>query len=326
MAVISISIEQSEIQIMSGIPKTISISANIPSSIFYTLDGSDPTINSTIYTSIIYMPTEKPRVVLKAFASNGVDVSPIISQEFGSSILNKNARIPFSNTDQAVDAVNSALYPFGTNGVDLTSAFNQVNTHLTVDNPNLPRLSNAFDSDGYETNFSNHPLTTENYSVINPERDKSGGYKIGYLKNKSEIFLEPEDPEETQQFTRTFNPRAMVVFQNYENEDPNDPPQINKQQFILDKQERTRDGNAFFVSGVDAPPVNGTFLRAHYNPRTNDMNYYYLDTHSQKWIISTQQFHQTGPYDGNLAGQFFSRGKGAGKVFKWNMFGRRHLF
>lgn len=70
MAVISISITESSEQIVSGIPKFVNISTNIPSTIFYTIDGSTPTLFSNIYTEAIFLPIDKPTATLKVFASN----------------------------------------------------------------------------------------------------------------------------------------------------------------------------------------------------------------------------------------------------------------
>ncbi len=59
MATISIIIEESEAEVVSGIPKTVSITTNVPATIFYTLDGSDPNLFSTIYMSPIFLPVDK---------------------------------------------------------------------------------------------------------------------------------------------------------------------------------------------------------------------------------------------------------------------------
>ena len=43
MAVITITINESSDQILAGIPKYITLTTNIPATIFYTLDGTTPT-------------------------------------------------------------------------------------------------------------------------------------------------------------------------------------------------------------------------------------------------------------------------------------------
>jgi hypothetical protein len=47
--IITITITESSVQLVSGIPKSVTITTNFPSTIFYTLDGSTPSVNSLIY-------------------------------------------------------------------------------------------------------------------------------------------------------------------------------------------------------------------------------------------------------------------------------------
>jgi hypothetical protein len=77
MVVISVSIIESTEQVVSGIPRFITIETNIISVIYYTLDGSVPTINSTIYIDPIQLPLGPPTIVLSVFATNGTDTSPV---------------------------------------------------------------------------------------------------------------------------------------------------------------------------------------------------------------------------------------------------------
>ena len=119
----------------------------------------------------------------------------------------------------------------------------------------------------------------------------------------------------------------MVIFQDFTNDDPNDPPQINRQFFTLENPEKARDGNHYFNSGLDSPPVTGSFLRSHFNPRDNTITYYYLDTIANKWIISKTPYKPTGSFDGNLGGMIISnKSPGSKYIFEWLPFTRRVLF
>ena len=82
MAVISIIINESDEQIIDGIPRFVSVSTNISSSIFYTLDGSDPTLMSDQYLEPILLSSNASKVILKVFATNGVDSSPIVEEQY----------------------------------------------------------------------------------------------------------------------------------------------------------------------------------------------------------------------------------------------------
>lgn len=328
MAIISVIITESEEQILEGIPKIISISTNIASTIFYTLDGIDPTIFSDIYTSPIYLPTDKLSLTLKVLATNGVLYSPIIEELYITNILD-NTRLPHSITDTQTGTNISNLYPFGTNqNQPLGHYLNPGDGSVTVDNPNLQQLPTGYNGDGYTSGFTNEPYNLENYSIKYSTTDAEGQVKpgVGTLPAYVKIQNPIPAPEESDQFSKLFDPRASVIFQDFTKENSKEPTCINKAFFSLGDPERISDGCLYFNSGLDSAPVMGSFLRPHYNPTNNTMTYYYLDTHVNKWIISKTIHNPSGDFDGNLSGIRSSRNKGAGIVIEWIPFMRHVLF
>lgn len=330
MVVISITVTQSADQIVSGIPKTVSISTNVPATIFYTLDNTTPTLFSSIYTNTIFLPYSQLSITLKILATNGIDYSPILTNIYTTDMVDGNARLPHSATTAQAGSVIPDAYPFGTPPYQPQQGYlNPAQSGVTVFDPSLPSTSTGFDSNGNKTGFTNQPFNIENYQIEYSTTDAIGqtGIGIGTLPAKSTIKQPIPEPETSQQFTATFDPRAYVVFQDFSKEDPNDPPQINRQFFTLENPETARDGNYFFNSGLDSAPISGSFVRAHYNPRTNEMTHYYRDSWTNKWIISTAPFQPNGSYDGNLSGISPGRGSTGGKyVFEWLPFTRRVLF
>jgi hypothetical protein len=329
MAVINLTIVESEEQIVAGIPLTITMSTNIPSSIFYTLDGSIPTLFSNIYISPILLPYDVLTVTLNIFATNGVDSSPVVTEVYGTNILN-NARLSHSATTAQPNSSRPDLYPFGTNAPQPDSTFlNPGDAGINVDDPSLPIISSGYDADGYQSLLSNQEYTQDNYQIIYGARDAQGLPQIGILPPVNSI-IEPEvpAPEYTSQFTQVFDPRAFVIFQDFTNADPEDLSAVNRQFFSLEDPDRARDGNAYYTSGLDAPSVSGSFLRSHYNPRDNTVTYYYLDTWTNRWIISKTKHDPKGPYDGNLSGKIVAGkgGAGARNVYEWIPYARRTLF
>lgn len=328
MAVISISISESSAQIVSGIPKTITLSTNIPASIFYTLDGSDPTLFSTIYTGPITMPTEFLSITFKVFASNGVDNSPIISETYFTNELN-NARLPRHATDAQAGANLPSLYPFGTNPNQPTVHFtNPGNAGLNVNDPALPRAPTGYGANAQPTGETNQPYNFQNYSIVYPEGNSiNEPLKVGQLPSKITVKPRADIPESSDYSSKFFDPKAFVIFQDASTEDPAKPPMINRAHFSAENHERVRTGNNFFVSGLDAPPTTGAFVRSFYNARENTMTYYYYDQIANKWIISKAPYQPKDPDAGALYQIKFSRNhKGAGMVFQWIPFARRVLF
>lgn len=332
MVVICLTVTASAEEAVAGIPKTVSITANVPSTIFYTLDGSVPTLFSTMYTGPIYLPWNQQTVILNAFATNGTDSSPIITEIYQTDMVDGNVRFSRNDTTAPPGFNLQGLYPYGNNGLQPNQLFlNPADVGVTVDNPALPAQPTGYDGSGDPTGFTNNPYNLQNYNIVYSTQNAEGetGPLVGNLP--ATVIAPKQDlppsigPEQTSQFTTTFNPKAFVIFQDFTMENPEDPPAINRMHFTLENQERARDGNYYFNTGLDAPPVSGTFLRSHYNPRTNMMTYYYLDTWTNKWIISTAPYVPNGTFDGNLSTQFIS-GTGAGVVFEWLPFTMRTLF
>lgn len=328
MVAISILITESSEQIVSGIPRSVSISTNISSTIFYTLDGTDPTLFSSIYTSALMLPTDQLVLILKVFATNGSDTSPIISETYETNILN-NARLPHSATDAAADSTLKDLYPFGTNPIQPQSSFlNPGEAGININDPDLPTISSGFDGAGNPTGKTNLPYSFDNYNIVYPRSNAQGETPIGVGNLPSKITVNhiSDPPEESKSYDKLFDPRALVIFQDASKEDPSLPPHINRASFSLENSEKARTGNNFFTSGLDSQPNTGTFLRSHYNPRDNTITYYYLDNISNKWIISKTPYQPKSPDAGNLYGMVLSKNKGAGMVFGWYPFNRRYLY
>ena len=326
MAIISVTILESSDQAVAGIPRSVAISANVPSTIFYTLDGTDPTLSSEIYTSPIIFSTKELKIELRVLATNGIVFSPIITEIYQTNIL-VDARLPHSSTTAQAGENLPGLYPFGTNPIQPNAQFlSPAEAGITVDNPALSQIPSGYDGNNNETGFTNSPYDLENYSIVYTDRNAQGQPTVGNLPANVKIQLPVAPPEESEQFSNLFDPRAFVIFQDYSKENPNDPPHINREFFSLEDPEKVRDGVGYFNSGLDSPPVMGSFLRSHFNPRDNTITYYYLDTHANKWIISKTPFNPNSNPTGNLSGMALSRNKGCGLIFEWQNFTRRVLF
>ena len=312
MAVISVTITVSSEQVVSGIPKTISISTNVSATIFYTLDGTQPTLFSPIYVSPIFLPYDQLTIILNVMATNGTDFSPILTETYQTNMVNGNVRLPHAATNAHPGDIFPNAYPFGNPPFQPKQEFrNPADSGVTVYDSTLPATPTGYGADGYPTGYTNQPWNIENYQIPYSTTDAEGqtGPGIGTLPNPQPPlhwygnYQPAYDGEETEQFTQTFDPRAMVIFQDFSQENPDDPPQINRANFVLENVERARDGVYYFNSGPDgAPPPSGTFITSKYNPRTNEITYYYRDSWSNRWIISTAPFAPSGgSYDGNLA-------------------------
>jgi len=324
MVVISILLTESSEQLVAGFPKTIALSTNVPATIFYTTDDSTPTTLSSVYTVPIVLPTDVLKFILKVFATNGVDSSSIITTTYSTNILD-NARLPHATLSDDSNNAPYSQFPFGSNSSSPTVQYlNPGKAGVTVNDPTLPAITYGYDADGNPigTNekfddYMNIYSTTDYENKTLPNVGDLPG-KVTIVGRRSALEYSPK--ESTRQ-SALFNSKAMVIFQDITTEDPSNPPQINPQVFSLENLEINRDGSPLYACGLDAPTITGSFLRSHYNPRTQMITSYYRDSSTNRWIISSAPYEPKQPNPGNLSGMVFSRNdQGAGRVFSWNLF------
>jgi hypothetical protein len=329
MAVISVSIIESAEQLVAGFPKTISLSSNVPATIFYTTDGTEPTTMSSVYTSAIVLPRDTLEFILKVFATNGVDSSPVITSIYVTDILN-NTRVAHATLGDLGNNAPQSLYPFGSSSPAVEADYQtNANAGTTVYNPEKPLVPFGYDASGNEVG-ANQPI--DNYLNVYSTTDSQNKttFGVGNLPGKVTVVgrrmpLEYR-PQESSRASGLFDAKAMVIFQDSTNEDPTNPVQLNPQSFSLENLEVARDGSPLRATALDTPTITGSYLRSHYNPRTQMITAYYRDSATNRWIISSTPYTPKQSDPGNLSGMVFSRNdQGAGKVYGWNLFRYRTL-
>src|ERR1700748_2004928 len=182
MSVITITISNSPIYIIEGIPKSIYVTTNLPSSIFFTLDGSTPTLDSQIITGGLNLPTDQPSVIFKAFATNGTDTSPIITQVYQNTTIS-TLRKP---RDKVIGLSNSPLNQdrgiFGSNSPNPNVTFGNMGG-ITVDDPNIVGIPDGYDGTATNTpaSFTDLPLIDYKFTYSTSNRLGETGRGIGTL-------------------------------------------------------------------------------------------------------------------------------------------------
>lgn len=329
MATITISILESPLQIVAGIPSNVTLETNIPSTVFYTLDGTDPTSNSLVAIDYINLPTNSSKVILKVFATNGIDSSAIVTQEY---VVTSGigARNPHDSVQMQQNF--GATYPLGSQCcIDDCVTFGNT-TGVIIDNQDNPtRVPDGYDGTATGTGSQYYIPPKSKYEILFSETDSIGqrGKGIGTLPGRV-LWVKPTNnnvPKQSSDAQKAlFDPKALVIFQD-SSEEPYDPsvPRINRPRFDLEDPTKTRDGS--LLSAVDAITTSGSFVKAHYNPTNNMITYYYYDNRVSRWIISKEPYNYTQNPTSNLSGFVTrsSRNQGVGMVFKWIPFKTHRL-
>jgi len=330
MAVITIIINESSEQIVSGIPKTVVLDTNVPATVFYTLDSSIPTILSAIAVGAIKLPTIQPSVVLKAFATDGVTTSPVITALYSGNIVsNRNPRDKIYGLSPEGVPLGQAPDPFPFGDYSPTQPVMYGNMGgIVVDAPDVTGIPDGYDgtATGTPSNYTDLPISS--YELEFSESNSIGetGRGIGTLPAQVTIIIPPAAPQSSDVNSRLFNPKAMVIYQDGR-EMPEDPEVslLNRQFFNLENPETARDGTLYGTTAFEGSVCHGSFLRAHFNARENTYTFYYRDSLTNRWIISKEPYLAKDPQAGALYSVIFPRQNGIGKVFKWIPFSRRVL-
>lgn len=324
MTVISLTIIESIRQLVYGIPINVFVSANIPSTIFYTLDGSTPTTDSLITADgYITFPTGGA-FYFKVFATNGIDTSAIISRHYGP--VETNLRKSHDQVLNAQEFQNEKdSYPYSDNGPKIPAVYDGIGGPPMVHNPDLTGYFDGYDGTATGTAGDVTDQTIDNYDLIYSTSNYLGerGNGIGTLPAKVTFKPTPDSPEIDSSRNLLFNPRAKVIYQDSRN--PTDICMINRSDFALVNTETYRDGTQLDVPGADYVVTSGSFVSSHYNPVEKTLTYYYFDSLQLRWIISKEPFDARDNPAGDLSGGVFSSSRGSSKVYKWYPFTRRRL-
>lgn len=322
--VISITVTESSEQLIHGIPKTVTITTSIPSTIFYTLDETIPTTSSSVVVNPLELPTNQNTVVLKLFATDGTDTSPVITKTYRPDIV-----ILRQSHDKVTGDVptsdSQSNYPYGDPSPSSPIYYGNIAEEPINTDGSAP-YSSAYDgtATGTRTAQTNQPLDT--YPLVFSETDITGerGRGIGTLPAEVTIKQPDAPPETTDMNSRLFNPKALVIYQD-NTEEPFDPTirQTNRHLFSLENPEKVKDGTLLTTTGLETQPNSGSLVRAVYNHRENTITYYYFDSQTLRWIISKEPYQPAaGIADYS---QVFPSRKGGRYVYEWRQFVGRRL-
>jgi len=287
MAVVTLTFIGSEEEITSGVPKTMDILSNVPATIYFTIDGTAPTIDSPIYIDTIHFPTGQTSVILSAFGVDGNSVSgPILTQVFAADMTDISVSRNVGDEGIVVDRKE-----FGPDIIDGFDADGNPNRFLDIEEIDLGLINSAKGylglAEGTQVEI-NFPLPTE---TPYPFDDNFA------------LFSTPEVGE-------LFNPYARTII--IDNRIDNDINIIPRPYGSLHNIYREFGGHRLRNPADDAAYVSGGFVRRFYDAQKGVMVAYYFDHNEGRYVKNIQNLPSNIP---NTLG-----GGGYGSIpliFKW---------
>lgn len=317
---ISLIITESDIEKVSGIPLFINVETNIPATIFYTLDGTIPTTSSLIYINKIDLPTNLSRIIVKIFATNGIENSSIFNKTYGSSFVGLDPGSSIvTNYNEYRTGINYA--PFGDMLQDARPSFGPA-AGLIIDDSNIPNTLDGYNAYGQQVGSVDE--TALGLDFIYSETDGRGNVGRGIGTVSYSTIREPvAPPDQSYVNDKFFNPKAKVIFQSYTDTENQDVSLINRGQFTLIEPQKYNDGSQYYYNPGTLQTTGGA-LRQHFNPKDSTITYYYFDSLSLRWIISKEKYLPS--ISTNYSNVIpVSRSGGVGLVFKWYPFFRSRI-
>lgn len=263
---ISITIERSQIELISGIPEYILFTTDIPSTVFYTLDGSIPDADSLVADGRVYLPTNQGSVVLTAVAVSEEDNSDILVEEFSTVMkITKVQNVGYEGI-QILPADGVPIFSLGYNEDGYASQQSSI-------------VLEELDIVASRTDYTGMPILGENdgktsKSFINLIKDKARySYPYKSSPNNENVFFDPKAKYiEIDGTTSAAMDGQIVKIVNrpYGNFDP-----VSKGYNEGKKQSEN--------------VITGNLVRSIYDPSTGLYVSYYYESKDSRWIVSKQK-------------------------------------
>lgn len=284
---ILISVKESDSQLIAGVPEYVDITTNQVANIFYTVDGSTPTEDSTIYIERLYLPTDGLAFTFKVKAFIEESHSDVLEIEYGA---DQSEMSKF----RLVGEEGVQILPYGEDAVD-----------------NL-----SFDEDGNETQKT--AIEFEDLEMVASTQTRQGLQLSGtILKTETTLdFVKIPDKiipnyirSRTSVHSANFDPQAHVI----EIDGSTDEKMRTQVVKILNRPFDTMETKFNPISERIYQRADSTssFVRAMYNPENGIACFYYFDSQKNRWIISKQSIS---PKKLSLFSKVSTRNR---LVFKW---------
>lgn len=254
---IILTITESEKQVVSGIPETVTVTSSIPATIFYTLDGTDPTLDSDIYVDKIFLTYNTPKVILKLKAVGVTDQSDIVETRW--TVLTPDYDKTALLGKEGINILPSGVAPVDSLAVGLDGYSAR---ETVIEFQDLDIKTNTSDRIGQEI----------------PDDSTIPFIKFPEVKRVGETLISSPDNVE-------FDPMAkMIIVDGFAGFDDQEVRLINRPHGTMRPTSKFYENTSHYDNHI-----SGDFSRYMYNPKTKKLVIYYRESLDGRWLISTQK-------------------------------------
>jgi hypothetical protein len=259
---ISLTIIEGDQEFFDGFPESVSFETDVPSTVYYTLDGSDPTEDSLIAIGKVFLPTLSGTLQIRAIAISGDDSSDIVTDQYensstdldGRRILGDEGIVIMRYADDPVDSLG-----YTSDGEEAQETAIAVGD-LEIKSSNTNSGGEAFSGGKTSREFINFSLKNQ--------------------KTTPDSISTPNN-------NPNFDPSAKFIIIDGSTEEARNNQVVK----IVNRAYNTFGTTSNFYKerlGEKEPIITGNFVRSFYNPKTNKYVSYYWESLESRWIRSEQ--------------------------------------
>jgi len=273
MAVLTVTAVSLGSQLIAGIPLLIGLETNLPAVIYYTMDGSEPTVSSALYVEPIQLPTTM-HVRLRVFAVSGPDTGVLDISFYSLSGLPNQPRGPvidaYGIQEVVVDGYGpDELHPLSDN---------EYPVDIPVRGSDIPLIE-------LETKYSRTGFDGEGPGTL-----ISIGFPRDLGERESAVDAQASSPNNNNAY---FNPRSQFIVI-----DGRDGYQ-DQSVFIINRPMGGTMDQTKYLGGKSlyepSPYISGSLVRQFYDYDKRIGVFYYFDSNECRWIKSIQKMEAVLP-------------------------------
>jgi len=294
MPIVTLTFTPSADETISGIPNTVEIETNTAATIYYTIDGSLPTLLSEVYTEPVVLPTNENSIVLSAIAYFLDGYGNMVP----SSVLSKPYMTDQSDLDRTRHLFFEGVVYSYPGGADIPFYYDENgDVSVTIDIPadQLEFIASDRDIDG-------DYIGTENEVEPVPPNETAT-----LVDNDTPLFSTPN--------ADTFSPEALYIEIDGRGGAPDQVVKLINGPYMSFRDMRASYGGIEFYNIQGANYISGDAVKHHYDRDKGTLVCYYHDSNTNRWVKSIQDLPDaTDTTPSSVVSNPL--------VFKWFLYGR----